>query len=414
MRVRRGPGRAAVGCFALAVLWLGSAWPVCAQSAPPITVHNSSVHYAFGQQAVFSLEASAPAGVTSAYLYLQLQGEDRTEVRPVDLEPGPVVQVRLEWDLRLFPFPPFGQVSWWWEVRDGAGNSLRTEPTSFLYVDNRFEWVAASDGPVWVHAVVDDPVYIQAALDVARSALERIQQQLQAPPLERVDLYLYPSLQDLRAALEMAGREWAGGQARPELGVVLVAIPPGDGAIPQMERDIPHELTHLLIYHTVGPEGYRYVPAWLDEGLATANQWRPDPNMDAVLEAAHARGRLIPLMELCAPFPANREVAELSYAQSGSLVRYIQGRYGNTGIRALLAAYADGAGCEGGIIEALDITPQRLELAWRAHLMGLSGWMAWLSDNGPWLFLWGLSVLLAIPMVGGLGRRAGRAGARGE
>ena len=39
-----------------------------------------------------------------------------------------------------------------------------------------------------------------------------------------------------------------------------------------MNRYFPHEITHLLVDQAATPAGYRYVPEWLDEGLATANE----------------------------------------------------------------------------------------------------------------------------------------------
>lgn len=389
----------------LLLLLLALAFPLWAQEEPPIAVTATSIYYTFGQQATFDIEVSASAGVAALYLYLQEEGKARVEVAPVPFEPETSVRASLQRDLRLHPFPPFGKVTCWWEVRDGAGHRLTTEPSTFQYVDNRFEWQTVAAGSVWVHTVVDDPAYVQAALDIAQSSLLRITHELESPLQERVDIYVYPSLMDLRAALEMAGREWMGGQARPELGVALVAVPFDDEFTARMEQDIPHELTHLVVYQATGPEGYVHVPAWLNEGLATANQMRPDPSLDTLLEQARAEGRLLPLTDLCAPFPSDPQVALLSYAQSASLVRYIRDRYGSAGIRALLAAYADGAGCEGGIVRALDITPERLDLAWRAHLIGISGWTAWLSDNAGWLLLWALGLLVALPMIGTVGRR---------
>lgn len=392
----------------LAVFWaLLLPTAVRAQDSPPINISNASVDFTFGQQAEFHLEASAPAGIDSIYLFIRAQGETGVEVHTPSIEPGTTVRATVKRDLRLYPFPPFGQVLWWWEIRDRSDHILEMEPTPFHYIDNRFQWHLEQDGPVRVHTVVDDPAYQQTALTVARTALEQISPELQAPPVEQVDIYIYPSQEDIRAALQMAGREWVAGQARPELGVILVAIPPGDSAFNRMERDIPHELTHYLIYRTVGTEGYHNIPPWLEEGLATANELRPDASLEVVLENARSQGRLIPLTQLCDPFPADPETAYLSYAQSASLVRYIRERYGGEGVRALLAAYADGAGCEGGIIQALDITPQRLQLAWRAQLIGLSGWMTWLSENRTWLMMWGVSLLLALPMMGQLQRRGG-------
>jgi hypothetical protein len=381
------------------------ALPLQAQEQSPIVVMTTSASYTFGQQATFDIEVAADAGIAALYLYLQEEGEERGEVISVPFAPGTSVQVAFQRDLRLYPFPPFGEVAWRWEVRDGAGNRLMTDPSVFTYADNRFEWLVTFAGSIRLHTVVDDPTYVQAALDIAQASLVRVAQALGSSSLEEVNIYIYPSLLDLRAALEMGGREWMGGQARPELGAVLVAIPYDDEFIAHMERDIPHELTHLVVYQVTGPEGYTYVPAWLNEGVAMIHQIRADPNLDVLLERARAEGQLIPLVELCPPFPSDPEVALLSYAQSASLVRYIRDRYSSAAIRALLAAYADGAGCEGGIIQALDTTPERLELAWRAHLKGMSGWRAWLSDNTLWLLLWGLSLLLALPMIGTIHQR---------
>ncbi|HHS96809.1 MAG TPA: hypothetical protein ENK08_02765 [Chloroflexi bacterium] len=385
---------------------VGGASVTYAQDPPPITVSHIAAHYTFGQQATFELEASAPATITAVYLYVQPEGTERVDVHPVPIDPGPTVRARYVHDLHLSPFPPFGRVSWWWEIRDSEGHSLLTDPILLSYVDNRFSWHTVTSEPIQVHVTVDDPVFAQAALDAARNSLTSITQQLEVPPPERIDIYVYPSQEEIRAALEMAGREWVGGEARPELGVVLVAIPNSPIAMLQMERDIPHELTHLLVYQAVGPEGYRFVPAWLDEGLATANELSPDPLLEATLEEARSQGRLIPLHELCAPFPADPDTALLSYAESASLVQYVQRRYGNEGIRALLNAYADGAGCEGGILQALGISLRQLELAWHADLTGMDHWLTWISENRGWLALWALGILTLIPMGIGLRRRS--------
>lgn len=394
-------------------LWLLSAMLVTATAAPtlaqeslPITVADA-YSYTFGQQITFDVDVSSPTPVTALYLYLQTEGVAYGVPHPVPITPGTDVHTSLQRDLHQHPLPPFAHVQWWWEVRGDGGALLTTEPQSFQYVDNRFEWHTTSTEHLFLHTVVDDPVYVQAAVEIGETALARIAQALQTAPVSGIDVYVYPATADLRAALEMTGRDWAGGQARPELGTVLVAAPPDSSARTRMERDIPHELTHLLVYQVTGPEGYPYVPAWLNEGLATANELRPDPELEVVLESARAQGQLVPLSDLCPPFPNSRDTALLYYAQSGSIVRYVREQYGNSGIRALLTTYADGAGCESGVTRALDVTPQQLELAWRAHLVGLSSWMSWTVDNVPLLAVWGISLLLAVPMVG-LGQRRRR------
>lgn len=396
MRKRLPAGRSLLIVVTL-LLVATAAGSVQAQSSS--TTYSDTHAYTFGQQATFGIEAASPNDITDITLYLRSEGESVADTVSVPIEPGSEVQATIQRDLRRNPFPPFGAVSWWWEIHDGEGTVLTTDPQSFRYTDNRFEWHATTDGRVRLHTVVDRPQYVQTALEVIQTSLQRIETQLEAEPLAQVDLYLYPSSEDLRAALEMAGRNWAGGQARPELGVILVAIPDDNRALSRMERDIPHELTHLVVYSVTGPEGYRHVPAWLDEGLATANQLRPDPTLEVILDQARTEGELLPLTALCPPFPTDQEAALLAYAQSASLVRTIRDRYGNAGVRDLLAAYADGAGCESGVERGLGITAHQFERMWRADLLGLSGWMAWVSDNAAPLLLWGIGVILALPMA---------------
>jgi hypothetical protein len=189
------------------------------------------------------------------------------------------------------------------------------------------------------------------------------------------------------------------------LDVTVIAIPFGEGYTSHMMRYIPHEITHLLVYQAVGPAGYRYVPEWLDEGLATANERLPTPEYALALEDAHAQMHLVPVEDLCVPFSPNSRTAFLSYAQSASLVRFIRERYGARGIRALLAAYADGASCAGGVQEALDVSLSGLETAWRASLEPEAPWRAWVREIGVWVGLWLLSLAVAVPMIGGLRRR---------
>ena len=218
------------------------AGPVTFQGTP-ITVQEASVTYTFGQQAVFSIQATSSTDITALYLYIRSEGGERVEVISVPLEPGPSVHATFTRDLRLFPFPPFGTVNWWWEVRDAAGHQLTTPQAVFRYEDNRLNWFRRTVGPVAVYSTVDDPQYMQAALDIAAVSLERISRSLNVSVPEKVDIYLYPSLADLQAALRMAGRAWMGGQARPELGAILVAVPHDGGYMAQMEQEL--SLIHI-------------------------------------------------------------------------------------------------------------------------------------------------------------------------
>jgi len=248
-------------------------------------------------------------------------------------------------DLRHFPLPPFAIITFWWQIEDAVGNRLITEPQQFEYTDNRFQWEHLSADGLTVH--------------------------------------------------------WIEGYGDP----VVVAIPYEEGYTSRMMRYIPHEITHLLVYQAVTPTGYKYVPCWLDEGLATANERLPTPEYAMALEEARVAGALLPLEDLCVPFSPNSRTAFLAYAESASVVQFIRERYGAEGIRTLLAAYANGASCAGGVQEALNISLSGLETIWRAHLEPRAPWRAWVEEVGVWVGLWLLSLLVAVPMIGRFRRR---------
>lgn len=403
--------------LALGILWV---LPFCGVPSGPlaaasgITVVESEASHSFAQQIVFTLEATSDAEITQVYLFFHAAGDERTETADLTIgEPGRAITY--VHDLGNFPLPPFATVSFWWQIEDAAGNTLTTDPQQFEYTDNRFQWeqLGPSTGSghraegIIVHWIEGrgDPAFGQAALDIAQASVEEINAELRAPVPESIDICIYDTQQNLEAAMALTGRDWAGGQARPELGVIVVAIPHEQGHTSRMNRYIPHEITHLLVYQLVTPASYRYVPEWLDEGLATANERLPEPDYALALEEAREEGRLIPLEDLCVPFSPDRSTALLAYAQSGSLVQFIREQYGAEGIRALLAAYANGAGCAGGAQEALSVSLSGLETAWRTSLEPKSPWQVWMEQIGVWVGLWLLMLLVALPMIGGLRRR---------
>jgi len=376
-----------------------------ATAAAGITVESSTVSYNFAQEITFELQAASETDITSVYLSFRATGDTQTRVQPVELSPAPQIRVVYRADMRYNPLPPFATVSFWWDIADAAGHHLTTSPQQFRYRDNRFQWAQLSD-PLHEEVTVywieghGDLKFGQAALDVTLLGLERINSELRAPLPETIEIYIYDAHHNLTAAMVLTGREWVGGQARPELGVIVVAIPFEEGYTLRMRREIPHELTHLLLYRAVTPEGYEYVPEWLDEGLATANELLPTAEYASVLEEALKNGHLLPLESLCVPFPPDPTTALLSYAQSSSVVQFIRREYGAAGIRNLLAAYRNGASCRAGVQEALNISLNQLEAAWRASLEPKTPGHAFIERAGVWLGLWLLSILIAVPMLG--------------
>jgi len=387
------------------VLVLGLLLAPLTASAEGIGVVESKAEHSFAQQITFTLQATSDAEITGIYLFFRATGDDQTRSVPIeDFEPGREVSASYTHDMRRFPLPPFTKVSFWWQIEDSAGNQLTTQPQQIEYTDNRFRWEQTSNGNITIHWVEGhgDPSFGQAALDIARASMEEINAELHALKSEPIAIYIYDAQHNLDAAMLLTGREWVVGQAHPELGVIVVAIPYEEGYTSRMVRYIPHEITHLLVYQFVTPAGYKYVPEWLDEGLAMSNERLPTPEFALTLEEARTAGELLPLDYLCAPFPPDSHTTFLAYAQSGSVVRFIRERYGAGKIRALLAAYANGASCASGVQDTLNVSLSGLETAWRASLEPRAPWRVWADQIGIWVGLWLLSLLVAVPMLGKL------------
>ena len=89
------------------------------------------------------------------------------------------------------------------------------------------------------------------------------------------------------------------------------------------------------------------------------------PEYDLVLDRAHQARELIPFAHLCQAFPPAEELAILAYAQSDSLVEYVQQTYGLPGLQSLIYAYDQGVSCERGVETSLGISLQELENDWK-------------------------------------------------
>ncbi len=395
--------------FCLMIL-AGLLHPIGAAQADGITFNALSASYQFAEQITFTADVSGSSPITRATVFFQ-SGSQPPYSHPADpftpatsLVATSALTLTATIDLKETKLIPFSTVSYWWEVIDQAGGTARSETKTLIYVDNRFAWQELAAGPVRVHWYQGDSGFGSAAVSTASEILPKIQQQIGVEPPSPLDVYVYASTDDLRSAVELAGREWLGGQARPELGVVLVAIPPDDSARLQMRRDIPHELTHLMTFVATTPN-YDATPRWLDEGLATMNEGDPNSTQALAVQDAAAKNKLIPLENLCGTFPTDASAALLAYGESRSVVQQIINEYGSAGVQALLAAYRDGATCEGGVERALNTSLTGLEVKWRAQLQPSTSNPATPTTSSPstgilpWLLLIAVIVLPLIVIL---------------
>jgi len=360
---------------------------------------TTSVEFDYGSRLTFRAEVDADPAVARATVFYRIVGSDttRTAEAVVSLDRPQIALV--EEDLRQIAIPPFSQVAYWWQVDFVDATSTTTVPTPFDYNDNRFDWQSLHSGTVTAHWVVGDTRFGQSVLDMAHRAQDSLEKNLLPSGLPALDVYVYPSAGELQSGMQLAGYPWVAGHAEPSLGVVLLSAAPGAEGLLDLERALPHELTHVLLYQRM-KESYLNLPPWLNEGLATLAEGAPDPGFRVALEEAARTGDFLPLTTLCAPFPSSGTAARLAYAESASIVQYLRDVYGSGSISALLDAYQEGSTtCSGGIQRVLGRSPDQLEAEWIRLAFHGSEPFEVVRPLLPWLLLLLPTLILALVLA---------------
>lgn len=355
-------------------------------NAQGLTATGFSEDYVFAESITLGLTAAGDSPITQATVYYQMGGAPPIGIPARSFEPATAITVTAVIALDQSPPTAFTTVRYWWELADRAGNQLRTDTRSFTYIDNRYEWQSLTDDQVRVHWYAGDSAVASSAAQIANEALPRLRQQVGSEVPTPIDMYIYANVADLRSAVEGLGRPWLGGQARPELGVVMIVAAADDTVNVQLRRDVPHELTHLMVYVATTPN-YASVPAWLDEGLATFNEQEPNAAQAVAIQTLAAANELPPLEALCGNFPVDGQAALAAYGQSASVVQQIIDTHGSAGVQALLAAYKDGVTCAAGVERGLNATLAGLDLQWRSNMNPTSGVSTVAKGSAPWMIL---------------------------
>ena len=360
-----------------------------ADAPPPVQVFPT-VTYAFGEQIHFQARFRPEGEVKRAEVFYRaawLRGA--TLFGDLTLSDGKTWV--FDHDLRRTPFPPFVTVYYWFHLVLKDGSELTTPSFSFVLQDNRFKWQHFAAPPFRVWWYRGDARMAQQVVDAAREGVLRAEALWLAPPPSQVDIYVYADPHALQTALGSEG--WVAGHASPAFGALFVLLPPGPQQPGEIRRLVPHELAHAILYRQLGVAGYRSLPTWLNEGLASNCELEPNPDYRQILSEAVHQHRLIPIADLCAGFPPDTAGALLAYAESASFVDYLLHRYGRSAMQTLVLAYGQGIGCEDGVAQVLGTSLSRLDRTWQRKALGAGAWWEALVPFWPWLVLAGAVLL---------------------
>lgn len=362
---------------------------------------RSTADYVYGQSMNFHLQASNVGEVESVTLFIRLGVSPNSYAVEVPIAPDAPIDLSYGLDLSQTRLPPFGSITYWWELEREIGAPLRVPEQVISYVDDQFSWrqLAATDpqggGSVRIHWTGDDDALGDQARNIIYEMLPPIGRLIPLDHIVPFDVYIYPSSADLGAALRLAGREYTPGQTYPDLGVVLAVVVNPETSEAELRRELSRGLVDLLLFQGLNQFAYN-IPPWLGRGLAAAVRGQRDPALDEALQAATTTESTIPLAELCAGMPLD---TDLAVAQSEAILAYIQDNYGDGAVRTLVTAFAGEDDCPTAMQKAMQLTPEQLEMAWRRSSSGDQSTRA-VAEIAIWLVLvlagFGLAGLLLL------------------
>ncbi len=359
---------------------------------------ESSASYQFGESITFRAIIRSDYPIEKATIFFQAENDTRTNLGEVEVSQLDASQTQLTYthEMNYYAIRPFAQVEFRWEIDIEGAESFTSPKYSFVYIDDRFEWQELEEPPFRVFWYQGDTAFAQNILDTAQEGLIQLERTLNLSAPQGLDIYVYNDASALLQALNPAGPGWVSGHADPDLGVILVSIPPGLEQRQDIEQRIPHELAHIALFQATGT-GYYNLPTWLNEGLASLVEISPNQDYHVLLEHAIETDSLLPMQTLCNGFPRDASSALLSYAQSASFTRYLFERFGATKMRELVSTYANGVSCEHGIQSTLGLSFSQLESQWQREALEQNVALKAFQNILPWLAL--LALILGTPLV---------------
>jgi len=350
-----------------------------------------SLDYEFAERLTLSAAFPRRLKISAVEFFIQPEGEQLTRVYPASGDNPNLFTAAI--DLQQDPLRAFSMIDYWYQVELNTGEVITSTANTFYLEDNRFDWEKKDQAPFSVHRYAGDELFAREMVDVAQQGLENIQRYLPLVTPEKVDIYAYANAVDMRDSLQLSTSSWIGAHADPDLGVMVISLPSGPDQRLEMERQIPHELMHIMLYYHIG-ERYLNLPVWLVEGLASIVELYPNPDYAILLSSAVNGDSLLEIQSLCTSFPIDATDAYLAYAQTESFTRYLYDQYGDETMETLVATYGSGVDCERGVEMVFGKNLAGLQAEWYENIFDANRMETGIRNLVPW-------ILLLIVVIGG-------------
>lgn len=357
--------------FTLLVLLAGACVVPAAYADQAITVNNQNVAIDFPKNMTFNLDVTSTSDIQSTTLVLKFPSVTRT--LRAKITPGKQVTAKIVWDLSSDQggiaggyVPPGVTFDYTWTIEDSAGNKFTTDPKSFEIIDNREDWQTLESDALAIHWYNAPKSFGQAVFDAGTATLQKLREELGATNSNKVHVWLYTDQDTFRTSIPFMD-SWVGGQSFGEYNVTILDTSPSN--VTDAEQGTQHELTHQVIYEGLGAGiSQSAFPHWLNEGLATYNQFNgqgiPD-YMNNPLQDAIKNNGVPSLKSRASAFPPDPTEALLSYAMSYSIVDMLFKNFGATKVTNMFNLFKTGIGDDQVFQQAFGTDTNGLDNMWR-------------------------------------------------
>ncbi|MFQ5874158.1 MAG: peptidase MA family metallohydrolase [Dehalococcoidia bacterium] len=346
-----------------------SAYPVAAKGW--ITELDHNVEVRFPDDVVFTIEFTSSRPVENVTISFQIVGRESSRREPATLEVGDTLKA--EYVLRtrggagsLF-IPTGAEVTYYWIFEDDEGNTIETEPVTFLYLDTRFDWQVRTEGMVSTYYYGPVETRARTILDTGVETLDRMGALLETALTRPIRLVIYNNPLQMQQALPFVSSTTQSGlvtlgQAYAREGVLIIMAFASNVA-----GNTSHEITHLLVAQAAEGPGRR-VPDWLNEGLAEYGNLEPGFSYDQALLFSIREGRLLPITHMTNR-PGTPEDVVLFYGQSRQIVKFMVDTYGAGKMAELLRVFREGSGdIDDALMEVYGFDRVGLDNRWRERI----------------------------------------------
>lgn len=228
--------------------------------------------------------------------------------------------------------------------------------------------------------------------EVRKSLEDALGWKLRRPP--RVVL-----IADQEAFQRLSGSPLISAFAVPRQHSIVMHLSPATSNPYVLRETLEHELCHLVLHAHMSRD---VLPRWLDEGVCqrlSGSLGEILAGQGFVTSGISLTRHPIPLQQLAASFPAERQALLQAYEGSRLFVDFLVARHGKEGLLALLERLKTGDDIDEAMRQAFSNSLESLQAEWLQGLKSGNLWLLWVSQYLYEMLFFGGALLTVLAFV---------------